>query len=289
MMSPMIKRSAFFMFLCITAVTVCIVGCAGRDEPRGKEKKRVLAKVNKYEITADDLADEIKISGIAGRYHSGVPADKIKQQILDDIIIRQLLLEEAQKENLDKGREFLKEIENYWRQTLIKLLLNKKNNELQFVAKVTDDEITREYERFRKKLQAQVVALKDKAAAQELSAAGADFEVKLAGLGAKVIRKPQSEWWMAGELPYQIENIVFALKPGEVSKPFMVNGEWAVVKVIGQEEITDVKPLREIRGEIKTLLLKNKKEQELKRWFTYLVSRANIQRCFTAYGGINGE
>ena len=52
-----------------------------------------------------------------------------KKEILEQLITRNILIQEAQKENFDKDRAFLKEIESYWEQALLKLLIRKKTAE----------------------------------------------------------------------------------------------------------------------------------------------------------------
>lgn len=273
-MKAIITRGAFFLFLCAAVAAAWLAGCSQQKPPGAEGQKRVIARINSYEITAEDFKDELVTRAMV---NSGVPAEKLKQDVLENMIIRQLLLEEAQKQNFDKGKEFLKEIENYWRQTLLKLFLNKKSKELQLAVKVSEDEIAREYERLSRKLQVQMVVLKDKEAAQELSGAGADFEAKLAGLSGKIIRQPEAEWWMAGELPYGIENLVFSLKPAEATQPFMTGGQWTVARLIAEEKV-ETRPLNKMRGKIKEMVLKRKREQEMERWLAGLKSRSDIRR-----------
>ncbi len=106
------------IFIWITAGMLCLMflpfGCA----KRGKEEK-VVAKINDYEMTVADLEDEITYSPYAG----------LKEQNLDEIldlaIRKQILIQEAQRQGLDKQKSFMRTIERYWQQTLIKELLEK--------------------------------------------------------------------------------------------------------------------------------------------------------------------
>ena len=96
-------------------------------EPGGDDDK-VLARINNYTLTAADFKSETQ-GKLPGRL-SAVELEKAKSRLLDDIITKKLLIQEAQKQNFDKDRAFIKEIEGYWEQALLKLLYNKKSQEL---------------------------------------------------------------------------------------------------------------------------------------------------------------
>jgi hypothetical protein len=63
---------------------------------------------------------------------------KAKRELLDNLITKKILIQEAQRENFDKEKSFMKEIERYWEQALLKLLLKKRTEE--FSRSVTVDE-----------------------------------------------------------------------------------------------------------------------------------------------------
>lgn len=96
--------------------------CSCGDNPSGKsgEDTRIVAKINNYNLTVSDFEDETKF-GSSGRN---------KEELLDRLITKKILLREAQKQNFDKDRAFMEEIERYWEQALLKLLLKKKMAEL---------------------------------------------------------------------------------------------------------------------------------------------------------------
>ena len=70
-----------------------------------------------------------------------------KEGLLDEMITKNVLIQEAQRENFDKDRVFMKEIEKYWEQALLKLLIKKKMVEFADNIRVTDAEVQAEYER----------------------------------------------------------------------------------------------------------------------------------------------
>ena len=55
---------------------------------------------------------------------------KARAEALDELITKKVLLQEAQAHNFDNDKKFMKEIELYWEQALLKLLLRSKIDEL---------------------------------------------------------------------------------------------------------------------------------------------------------------
>lgn len=122
-------------------------GC-GKIEARPKDSK-VLAKINNYELTTEDFRDEIRVT----MHNKELPADlqKAKEELLDEIIMKKIILQEAQRQRFDKDGAFQKEIERYWEQALLKLLMKKKMNELSRDIVVNDSEVRDVYERLSRK------------------------------------------------------------------------------------------------------------------------------------------
>ncbi len=119
------------IFTAVMALALA-AGCA-----QGPDKGQVVARINHYEATVDDFMQEAAMN---------LPG-ATKDQILDDMVTKELLLEQAQKMNLDKDARFMKEIENYWKQTLIKRLIRIKGEEFLAAAVVGDDEVKAGYDR----------------------------------------------------------------------------------------------------------------------------------------------
>ncbi len=113
-------------------VAALAAGCAQRPD-----ETKVVARINRYQATVDDFRQEAAMN---------LPGTT-KDQILDDMVTKELLLEQAQKMGLDKDARFMKEIENYWKQTLIKRLIRIKGEEFLAAAVVGDDEVKAGYDR----------------------------------------------------------------------------------------------------------------------------------------------
>jgi hypothetical protein len=128
-MNQLLKK---FSFMIVAGLMVAlIIGCA-----RKPDTSQVVAEINNFQLTVDDFKYE------AGLSLSGAS----KEQVLQDAIMKELLLQEAQKNNLDKNKRFMKEIENYWKQSLIKRLILMKGEEFLATVKVGADEVKAQYD-----------------------------------------------------------------------------------------------------------------------------------------------
>lgn len=117
-------------------------GC-GRKEPASGDN-RLVVRINNYKMTVKDFKDEARFIMAASPEGGGVSAN---DNILDEIITKKVLLQEAQRYNFDKNRTFMKEVERYWEQALLKLLYKNKVEELSRAISVSDDEVRGEYVR----------------------------------------------------------------------------------------------------------------------------------------------
>lgn len=129
------KKYLFFPLALILAA-----GCG-----RVAKERIVLAKINNYEITQEEFEEEFKESNF-GR----TDTLESRKEFLDSLINRKLILQDAQREGLDKEKNFLKMIERFWEQSLLKLALDKKSREIAGSVLVSDKTIEETYNRMLK-------------------------------------------------------------------------------------------------------------------------------------------
>lgn len=116
-----------------------MTGCSADSSP----DKKVVAQINKYKMTIEDLKYEFK----------NAPYDEIellktengKKKYLEGIIEKEVLLQEAQRQVIDREKDFMKSIENYWEQALLRILLERKSKEISNLISVYDNEIEEYY------------------------------------------------------------------------------------------------------------------------------------------------
>ncbi|MCX7927459.1 MAG: SurA N-terminal domain-containing protein [Candidatus Omnitrophica bacterium] len=125
------KNIAFLLitFLCLSMVG----GCSPKEKPA-------------------IIIDSIKIS--PQEFEQAYEKENLAQQgklnrkeFLEFYINRKLMLKEAEKLNLDKDPQFLENLQIFWEQALLKLVLSRKINELTLAARVSEEEIESYYQR----------------------------------------------------------------------------------------------------------------------------------------------
>ena len=125
----------YIIFFCALAL---LTGC-GRA---AKEKKEILAKINDYEITAQEFEEAFQDS-------ASFRQDNLesRKESLDSLINQKLILQEAQKKGLDKEPGFLKAIEHFWEQSLLKIAADKKTREISASVRVSETEVQQAFDK----------------------------------------------------------------------------------------------------------------------------------------------
>jgi len=85
----------------------------------------MLARVNDYEIMAEEFEQEFR-----GSYYAAAGTPQARREFLNNLINRKLMLQDAQARGLDKDKAFLKVIERFWEQSLLKVYLDEKTREI---------------------------------------------------------------------------------------------------------------------------------------------------------------
>lgn len=119
--------------LCLIAL-VC-GACAQQKEDDGK----VLAQINEYALLQSEyrtlLAQEVE-------YESDFKLTReARERFLEELIRKELLIQEAKRLKLDRREKFVRAIERYWEATLIRDLMEKKGREIAMTTFVTQEEI----------------------------------------------------------------------------------------------------------------------------------------------------
>ena len=254
----------------------CLLGLAGCGQSKTLPGN-VVAKVNNYSITAEELEQEIAAAWPILQNFPGLPPAELKARVLDGMITNQLLIEEAQKLNVDKEPAFMRKIEKDWRQELMKSMFAKKNAEFLPKVPVTEADLLERYERETEELELDLVSLSDEAAARELSSASADtFEATVAKLGAKVISRDKPALWSAGDLSEKIEEKLWSLPNGKVSPPIGSPEEgWIVARVLAREKVTPP-PFEAMRDILRRRIVRNTLSNRMDLWIGELRGRAKI-------------
>lgn len=138
---PVPKKNSVYYINAISIFLLCFVisGCSG-SEP----SEKIVVRINEYTLTPDEFNEVYAESGVAE------DTPRAREKFIDNLITRKLLLQEAQKEDIDKQRSFLRTIENLWEQALLKIVMDQKAKELASGVSVTEEELLDFYNQWEK-------------------------------------------------------------------------------------------------------------------------------------------
>lgn len=110
-----------------------------------KEQQNYLVKINNYTITPQEFNEEFLASA-----YSKENTPESRREFLNTLIRRKLVLQDAQSRGLDKDKEFLKSIERFWEQSLLKLVMDQKAKEISSSTVVPDAAVEAVYNELKK-------------------------------------------------------------------------------------------------------------------------------------------
>lgn len=142
----------FLLVLCL--FPLCLLSCTEHKE----NETKVLAKINNYDLGLDEfllmLSEELEMED------DFKLTEEAKVEFLEELIRKELLLQEAKKLKLDRKDKFMRAIERYWESTLIRDLIDIKSREISKKTVVSQKEIELYYTE-RKEADASIPPLSD--------------------------------------------------------------------------------------------------------------------------------
>lgn len=112
------------------------------------EDKKILCRINEYDLPVEDfqlqLAEELELD------REFKLTNKAKQNFLEELIRKELFIQEAKKQKLDRKEKFVRAIERYWESTLIRNLMDLKCEEISKRTSVSEEEIDSRYTEMKK-------------------------------------------------------------------------------------------------------------------------------------------
>ncbi len=132
------------LVILIVLSSLFFTGCSKENNDTGK----VIATVNKEKISLNQFERELALRSKQNPNFK-VTSQSIQQQ-LDSVIDRRLMVQEAMAMGLTKNADFVRTIQIFWEQTLIRELIEAKNHEWKDRIFVTEGEVNEYYKRIAK-------------------------------------------------------------------------------------------------------------------------------------------
>jgi len=271
----------------LTAGILGVVGfftaCSGREPLSTSMDFQVLATVNGHEITAQDF--KTKWSELPEFIQTVYSGKDGKKELLNELVNRELLLQEALRREIDQKPVFADQVENFRERLLLDAILKV---EVENRITISEEELSTYFKTHKDKLppieevHAQHILVKTEGEARDLlkklargesfarlaKAYSKDPGTKDQGGNLGLIRKGQT-------LP-GFEAALFNLKPGQTSGVVKTPLGHHIIRV---QDRRMVKPLRlqDARDEVRLEVLKEKERKHFDELVSSLRAKSSIQ------------
>jgi hypothetical protein len=181
-----------------------------------------------------------------------------KTDFINSLITKELFIQESRKLGIDKDESFRKSIQNFYEQSLIKLLIDREISSL----KTTDinDEFTKCINAFNKKFHVSVFSFDTLEQASK-----GDY-----GEGEKKIA-------LLYDLSPDIRESVIRSEAGKIIGPLKSGDKYLVVRLDEIETDPSVRPSAHDKQHIRSMLSEEKKEKFINEWISDLREKAKIK------------
>lgn len=260
--------------LVIICCISCIIGCAK------KPKNEICAVVNGKNITMS-MVDK-KITNLPQYYQAFATAHK--KEVLDDMVIEQLLYEEARKRNLEHNPEVRELINEAGKKILISKLID---DETMRSAPVSEDDIKTHYEQHKDQYlipemvrASHILANTEEDAKRLLEELnkGRDF-AELAKQSSKDLTKDRGGdlgYFRKGQMIPEFEKACFSLKVGETSDIVKTRFGYHIIKLTDRKEAL-YRSLEEVKENIRTLISRDRQREKFEALVKKLKDRSKIK------------
>jgi peptidyl-prolyl cis-trans isomerase C len=244
-----------------------------------KTAQDAAAVVNGKKITLTML-DE-KIENLPEQYK--VFASQHKKDVVDEMVIEQLLYEEAKKRNIGRDPEVKELVAEAARKIIISRLID---DEMKKIDPVSEDEIKTYYDQnMDKYMNPEVVRASHILTGTEEEAKEAMQALSLNGNFEEVAQKYSNDltkdrggdlgYFKRGQMIPEFEKVVFSLKVGQVSDVVKSRFGYHIIK------LTDYKPstyrdYEEIKDSLGSILVRERQEARFKEFTEMLRSKADV-------------
>lgn len=205
----------------------------------------VALRVNGHPLSQKQVDDQSRKQG----YHGETPEEQ-----MDSLVTRQLLLLEAQRLGIHKEEGFRRALKNYYEQSLIKVLTDRKMATL--VIDVSEEDID-----------------------SYLSCSGKIFTFTQSPIkGGNILeREGRQKVVPFDELSESMRFLLFSLQPGESASQFDTGTEVSVIRLDKVEKGAGLKPVAYERNRVRELIGNYQRSREIDSWIHSLRENASVE------------
>lgn len=261
------------------------IGCKQKAETKSAINEpavAVVAKVNNKEITISEFNDSLK--DYPSLAHDGTIDAETKKGFLDNLIVRELLFQEAIHNGIDKEKATALFIEEMKKRILVDKIFKKEVDEK---VNISEDELKKYYTEHPEEIKnpdeirASHILLKTHEEAETIRKklkGGLKFEEAAKKFSIDTGSKNTGGdlgFFSKGMMVPEFEGVAFNLKAGEISDIVQTRFGFHIIKLLEKKEGKQ-KSFDEAKQEIEKKLLSNKRKERFDIFVAELKSKAKI-------------
>ena len=285
----------FTVVLCATVLFGCQNGSStsgtGQDS---KKEGQVLAEVNNGKITTGDFDREVK--NLPDYLKAMAETPQGRKEMLDTMVIRELILQQAAKDGIDKSPEIEEKLKDLRKRLVVESYLKKK---VETESNVSDEELKKFYEQNKDKfkagsqLKASHILVKTEKEAKDILAqikAGGNFEelAKKNSVDSSAAKGGDLGWFGQGTMVPAFEQAASKLKEGEVSDVVKSDFGFHIIKLTGKRA-AGVRPFEEVKEQIKGAVMPSKQQEIFQKIKDELKKNAKVVVKEDALNAMDGK
>lgn len=268
--------------LCAVALFGCKGGApSGGTTSAGKKEGKVMAEVNGGSITTGDFERELK--NLPEYLKAMADTPQGRKEMLDTMVIRELILQQASKDGLDKGPEIEEKLQDLRKRLVVEAYLKKK---VETESNVSDEDLKKFYEQNKDKfktgeqIKASHILVKTEQEAKSILGqikAGGNFEelAKKNSVDSSAAKGGDLGWFGKGSMVPVFEKAALALKEGQVSDVVKSDFGYHIIKLTGKRP-AGIRPLEEVKEQIKGAIMPGKQQEVFQKIKEELKKTAKI-------------
>ena len=280
--------------LCMAALVGCQGGSTSGSKSEGKKEGKVLAEVNGGTVTTGDFERELK--NLPEYLKAMAETPQGRKEMLDTIVIRELILQQASKDGLDKAPEIEEKLQDLRKRLIVESFLKKK---VEADSKVSDEDLKKFYEQNKDKfktgeqIKASHILVKTEAEAKGILAkikAGGNFEelAKKSSVDSSAAKGGDLGWFGKGSMVPVFEKAALALKEGQISDVVKSDFGFHIIKLTGKRP-AGVRPFEEVKDQIKAAVMPTKQQEVFQKIKDELKKTAKISIKEDVLNSIGGK
>ena len=207
--------------------------------------------INQKHITQDEFNS--RFASVNSTVHNSD-----KKDFINTLIMRELLIQEAQKEGIDKNESFRRSIQDYYEESLIKQVIDKKNKSINVA--VTNDEIDHFASFQNSTIKVTVYAADNENAAKK-------GQIKIQD--TKTVR--------VADLASEVEDRLESIKVGEMTPPICSSTGCVLFRLNSVSAPISESLSPENRKKMHDVLLERKKQRAIDVWLADIKANSTIK------------